>query len=100
VNLRLVDYRPTQGRTIKALAAFKFMDLGLELRDVAYHEDNGRRWLVMPRAKFSKGGEVKYYYYALFPDRRDFQDFSQVALMAIEQFKNQREGQQDDAVNG
>jgi hypothetical protein len=97
MNIKCVDYRPTQGKTIKALTSFKFLNLGLELRDIAYHEDSGCKWLVMPRNRFFKDGKRRFYYYALFPDKRDFQTFSKIALKEIENFLNRREGRSDEA---
>jgi hypothetical protein len=99
VNIRCVEYTPMTGQTLKGFAAFKFLDFGLEIRDVAHHEDHGKQWITMPRKAFQKNGERSFFHYAAFTDKRDREDFQRFALKAIENFLGRREGFKDAAIN-
>jgi len=93
VNVRCVDFTPREGKTLKGFAALKFMDLGLELRDIGLHESDGERWVTMPRKAFYKNGERTFFHYAAFPDNRDRQNFQRLALRAILEFMGQCKGE-------
>ena len=100
MNIRCVEYTPMAGQTLRGFAAFKFLDIGLEIRDVAHHAENGKSWITMPRKAFQKNGERSFFHLVAFTDKRDREDFQRFALKAIENFLGRREGMKDAAING
>ena len=91
--LRCVSYTPMQGQTLKGFAALKFLETGLELRDIGLHEgEDGQQWITLPRKAFNKNGQRTFFHYVAFPDIRDRKTFERLALEAIRDFMGQRVG--------
>lgn len=99
MNIRCTNFQPHTNDSLKGFASIKFLDIGLELRDVTLHEKDGKQFISMPSKAYFKNGEKTFFHTAVFPDIRERRNFERLALEAINDFMCQGEGRKH-AVSG
>ena len=95
-SLRCIDWRPCERGTLRGFADLFLPSLHLEIRDIAIHEKNGKRWAQLPaRPQLGRNrelvrdpsGKVQYATILKFSDRPTADAFSRAAVTAIQNFE-------------
>ena len=58
LTLTCVDFRPLHRNALYGLATIRISELKLELKDVAVHQKNAKRWAQLPSKPVIKDGTV------------------------------------------
>lgn len=63
MNFEIIQHREYIKNTLQAFISVKFLDFfggAIEIRDIAIHLKDGKRWLQMPSKPYEKDGEKKW----------------------------------------
>jgi hypothetical protein len=95
--IEIVEFRPHQKNTLQGFLTLRMTSVGLEIRDVALHQQNGRRWLQLPSKPYQKpDGSQGWSYILHFYQKSCLERFQQVALKALDDFRRHARGDADD----
>ena len=65
-------------------------NVGLEMRDLALHQKNGKRWLQLPAKPYEKpDGSKGWSYIVSFYEKKNYNQFQEVALKALDSFQRE-----------
>ena len=98
-ELRVVvrDFRPYRGdRTLRGFLTLRVPAARLELRNVALHEEDGRRWIAFPGRPFkdADGATTGWHYHvAMYGPRAA--DFEEAVFEALETYLALQKGADD-----
>ena len=98
MRVEIVDFRQYRKNTLQGFLAIGLPSVGLEIRDLALHEKNGKRWLQLPTKPYQKpDGGQGWSYIVSFPEKDHYHKFQDVALKALDNFQRQaRRNSSDD----
>ena len=54
MNIEITSFIPYQKSTLQGFIAVRLTETGLEIRDIALHRKNGKRWLQLPAKPYKK----------------------------------------------
>jgi len=96
--LEIVEFRPHQKNTLQGFLTLRFTNVGLEVRDLALHKKNGKRWLQLPSKPYTKpDGSQGWSYIVNFYEKERYYQFQDVALKALDAFlRDTRRNGRDD----
>ena len=95
-KLRVVvrDFRPYRGdRTLRGFLTLRVPAARLELRNVALHEEDGRRWIAFPGRPFKDADDATtgwHYHVAMYGPRAA--DFEEAVLEELERYLTLQKG--------
>lgn len=96
MTIRVIDFRKFEKNTLKGFTDVQLQDLKIEIRDVALHELDGKRWIQLPAKPFTKPDGSKGWNYILhFYDKRKFYEFSGEVLKALDSFLSERRAEDE-----
>lgn len=72
--------------TLQGFADIFWHEAGIEMKGLALHMKDGKRWLNMPAKEYIDNGEKKYQPIIFFPDKDKYQRFQQESKKAIDDF--------------
>lgn len=88
--IEIVDFKPYVKNTFQGFLTIRLTSVGLEIRDVALHQRNGKQWLQLPAKPYRKsGGGQGWSYFLSFYKKETFNKFQDVALKALQGFRGQ-----------
>ena len=88
--IEITDFRAYSKNTLQGFLTIRMTSVGLEIRDIALHQKNGKRWLQLPAKPYKKpDGGQGWSYILAFYDKPRFQQFQDVTLKALDAFKRQ-----------
>lgn len=88
--VEVVDFRAHTKNTLRGFLTIRMTGIGLEIRDLALHEKNGKQWLQLPAKPYKKSdGGQGWSYILAFYDKHTFKKFQDVTLKALDAFQRQ-----------
>ena len=98
MNMKVVctDWRKCERNTLRGFANLLVPMIGLHIRDVAVHEENGQRWVQLPaRPQLDENrelireenGRVRYATILAFDSTEAASEFNDAALTALQDFE-------------
>lgn len=94
MNIEITSFTPYRKKTtIQGFLAVRLTEPGLEIRDIALHQKDGKRWLQLPAKPYTKpDGRQGWSYILNFYEKEHFNKFQEVVLKALDAFqhKNRR----------
>lgn len=88
--IQIVDFRFHQKNTLQGFLTVLLSDVGLEIRDIALHRRDGKRWLQLPAKPYKKlDGSRGWSYILTFNRKQDFHLFQEVTLKKLDIFQGQ-----------
>jgi len=81
-KILIQDWREVDKGALKAGFSAYIENWKLYIRDMAYFEKDGKRWVNMPSRKYEADGETKYFNYVRF-EKEVQERFNQAVLDAI-----------------
>ena len=99
-NIKITEFRPHSRNTLQGFTTILFEDIGLLLRDVAFHEKNGSNWFQLPAKPYDKpDGTRGWNYIVAFLDKDKFKQFQEIALKAFDRFQRDTKEEQKNGDN-
>ena len=93
----VLEFRPYVKQTLRGFLTVRLTNVGLEIRDLALHKQNGKRWLQLPARPYTKpDGSQGWSYLVSFYEKTRFEQFREVALRALDEYRRQAEGNERD----
>jgi len=90
MRIEVTDFRQYSKNTLRGFLAIHLPSVGLEIRDLALHEKNGKRWLQLPAKPYTKpDGGQGWSYIVSFPEKDLYHQFQDVALKALDDFQRE-----------
>ena len=90
MNIEITRFDPYCKNTLQGFIAVRLTETGLEIRDIALHQNDGKRWLQLPAKPYKKPDGGKGWSYILsFYKKEHFQQFQAVVLKALDAFQRQ-----------
>ena len=78
MEIQVIRYKPIDGRnSLKASVAVLLPEWGIEINNIAMHENEGKRWFQIPGA-----GKP----FLVFQNKLDFQNFQVSTTAALDKF--------------
>lgn len=89
MNFEIIEYIPCARGTIKGLVSIEIHEIGIGLKYIAIHENNGRRWISMPLGYLidESRTETSYPVISIY-DSYDFKAFERIVLDAFNKIVN------------
>ena len=95
--IEVTDFRPYVKNTLQGFLTIRMTNVGLEIRDLALHKQNGKRWLQLPAKPYKKpDGSQGWSYILDFYEKARFNQFQEVTLKALDAFQRQAGGNDRD----
>lgn len=88
--IQVVRFQSFQKNTLQGFLSLRMSNIGLEIRDLALHEKDGKRWVQMPAKPYERDGKVSWSSVLDFFDKARAAQFQRAVLAALDEF--QREG--------
>jgi hypothetical protein len=86
--IEITDFRPHVKNTLQG-----FLTVRMEIRDLALHRQNGKRWLQLPSKPYTKpDGGQGWAYILHFYEKPRFEQFQQATLKALDEYQRQARG--------
>jgi hypothetical protein len=63
--IEITKFKPLDKNTLKGFLTVRMTNVGIEIRDIALQEKNGKRWLNMPSRSFTDANGKQSYSYVL-----------------------------------
>jgi len=96
MGVQITDFRPYTKNTLQGFLTLRMTSVGLEIRDLALHQKNGKQWLQLPAKPYQKpDGGQGWNYIISFYEKPTFKQFQEVALKALEAFRRQAKRNND-----
>jgi hypothetical protein len=93
MEIVITDYRPASGKSLKAFVEIEFPEVGLRLKDVAYHKNHRKSWLQLPTLKFKRpDGSRGFNHIVDFTSKELYQEFQESASTALSAFHGEQRG--------
>lgn len=93
MSIQITDFKDYHKNTLLGFLTIRIPTVGLEIRDIALHRKNGRRWLQLPAKPYPKqDGTQGWNYIICFPDKSRYRRFEEVTLKALDEFRGEVEG--------
>ena len=90
MDIKIISFDPYSGKTMIGFLAVRLPDVGLEIRDIALHKKNGKRWLQLPVKPYKKKDGGKGWSYILnFHKKEQYNKFQEATLKALDAFQRQ-----------
>lgn len=94
--IEIVDFRTHEKNTLKGFVTVRLTNVGLEVRDLALHQKNGKRWLQLPSKPYQKpDGSKGWSYIISFYEKDRYNQFQAVALKALDAFRRDTKRNED-----
>ncbi len=91
--LEIFNFRPHEKNTLRGFLTVRLTNVGLEIRDIALHKKNGKRWLQLPAKPYTKpDGGQGWSYILAFYEKKHFKRFQEVTLTALDAYQRQAGG--------
>ena len=88
--VEIVTFIEHTKNTLQGFLTIRMTGVGLEIRDIALHRKNGRRWLQLPAKPYTKpDGGQGWSYILAFYEKKHFKQFQEVALTALDAYQRQ-----------
>ncbi|MBN1843080.1 MAG: hypothetical protein JW883_12480 [Deltaproteobacteria bacterium] len=88
--IEITDFRTYQKNSLQGFLTLRMTSVGLEIRDIALHQKNGKHWLQLPAKPYKKpDGSQGWAYILAFYDKHTFKKFQEVTLKALDAFQRQ-----------
>lgn len=95
--IEIVSFRELNKNTLKGFVTVRLSNVGLEIRDIAIHEKNGKQWLQLPAKPYAKqDGSPGWSYILDFYDKDKLKSFQEVTLKMLQLFRGQVDRSKDD----
>jgi hypothetical protein len=94
--VEFVEWKPMVKNTLRGFASIKIPQIGLIIKDVTIHEENGKRWAGLParpminkagQAMTDESGKIQYQQLLNFGSRSAADAFSKAVIDAFEQYE-------------
>ena len=86
--IQISDFRPYEKNTLQGFLTVLLSDMGLEIKDIALHRKDGKRWLQLPAKLYRKpDGSQGWSYIVSFNTKKDFKLFQEVTLTKLDTFR-------------
>ena len=90
MGIEVTDFRTHTKNTLRGFLTVRLTSVGLEIRDIALHQKNGRQWLQLPAKPYTKpDGSRGWSYILAFYEKDRFRQFQEVTLRALNGFRGQ-----------
>lgn len=98
MNIEITSFEPYRKNTLQGFLSVRLTETGLEIRDLALHKKNGKRWVQLPAKPYKKPDGGKGWSYILnFHKKEHFNKFQEVTLKALDAFQRQDKGNENGA---
>lgn len=88
MNIEIISFDPYSGKTMQGFLSVRFTGAGLEIRDIAVHQKNGKQWLQLPAKPYRKKDGGKGWSYILnFHKKEQYNKFQEATLKALDAFQ-------------
>lgn len=88
MTIEIIDFRTHRKNTLEGFATIRLTKVGMEIRDMAFHQKNGKRWLQLPAKPYSKpDGSKGWSYIISFYEKDKYNQFQAVALEALDAYQ-------------
>ncbi len=89
MGIEITDFKSLNKNTLKGFLTIRMTSVGLEIRDIALHEKNGKRWLSMPAKPYKKPDGSQGWAYILDFFNKDLgKRFQKLALSALDSYRS------------
>ena len=86
--IEVVKFRAYSKNTLQGFLTVRLSNVGLEIRDIALHMKNGKRWLQLPSKPYQKDDGAQAWSYILaFYDKHRHKQFQEMTLKALDAFE-------------
>jgi hypothetical protein len=87
MGIIIKDFRPAEKNTLQGFLTAHLTQSGLEIKDVAVHSRDGKRWIQLPAKPFEKpdGSKGWNYIVSITPKER-YHQFQESTLEALDAF--------------
>jgi len=86
MSIEITRFREFKKNSLIGLCNILMTNIGLEIRDAAVHEKDGKRWVGLPSRPYEKEvGSTGYSYIVKFLDKGKYAQFQKLALEVLEQ---------------
>jgi hypothetical protein len=83
--IEIIDFRPIEKNTLKGFLTARLTSVYLEIRDLALHEKEGRKWIQLPAKPYKKDdGGQGWSYIVRFYEKNKYHQFQELALKALD----------------
>ena len=90
MNIEIISFDSYSGKTMQGFLSVRFTETGLEIRDIAVHQKNGKQWLQLPAKPYKKKDGGKGWSYILnFHKKEQYNKFQEATLKALDAFQRQ-----------
>lgn len=90
MNIKITSFDQYSGKTMQGFLAVRLTETGLEIRDIAVHQKNGKQWLQLPAKPYKKKDGGKGWSYILsFHKKEQYNRFQEATLKALDAFQRQ-----------
>ena len=88
--IEITDFRSCEKNTLQGFATARLTNVGLEIRDIALHQKNGKRWFQLPAKPYQKpDGSQGWSYIVSFYEKKNYHQLQEVALKALDAFQRE-----------
>ena len=96
--IKITKYREFKKGSLLGFCNILMDNISLEIRDVTYHQKDGKRWVGLPAKPYQdEKGETKYSYIIKFLDKARWGQFQKATLEALDDYLKQvAPGEQSD----
>ena len=94
MDTAILEFRPASyGKSLRGFVEIEFPELGLRLKDVAYHENHTKSWFQLPTQKFRRpDGSRGFNHIVDFSSKELYQKFQESASEALNVFRGEHRG--------
>lgn len=93
--IEIVNYKERQKNTLQGFVTIRMTNIGLEIRDITVHQQNGKKWLGMPARPYEKDGKTQYAYIVHFYNEDMKMQFQNAVFIALEQYQSSNKEEED-----
>jgi hypothetical protein len=88
--IEIIEFREHQKNTLQGFLTIRMTNVGREIRDLALHQQNGRRWIQLPSKPYQKPDGTQGWAYILhFYEKPQYESFQKVTLEALDRFQGE-----------
>lgn len=90
MNIEITRFKQYSKNTLQGFLSVRLTETGLEIKDIALHQENGNRWLQLPAKPYTRPDGSKGWSYILsFHKKEQYNKFQEVTLKALDAFQRQ-----------
>ena len=87
MGIEIVKFRKFEKNTLKGFLTVLMTSIGLEIRDCALQEKDGKKWVNLPSKPYEKDdGSTGYSYIVKFTDKDRYYQFQDAVLQELDRY--------------